>query len=295
MNFSKLNIETLFIIAFVICVVYSSFLLFSFKNELMYTYGVLETAEADRSSGAFVSLYATIGFTFFLGLVTLMFLKKFGQAELVYVEKRKNEDTVNEIEVKSDVQQLDIGFYKNIKPSLSLDERLELGLNRICNDLKAGQGALYVKEQKGRKEVYAFKKGFAINALEDNKKEFVAGDGIIGQVVKEAKSMIITDVPENYVRIESGLGNSSPTVLLACPALVENKVLGVIELALFSKLNQAENDFLNNCLAIFAQWLDEQKIDEEVEQGQKEKKNEDKEMKDMKEKKAKNINKSADK
>ena len=42
---------------------------------------------------------------------------------------------------------------------------------------------------------------------------------------------MLTNVPSNYIKISSGLGNAKPSNLIILPVLFENKVKAVIELA----------------------------------------------------------------
>jgi len=57
---------------------------------------------------------------------------------------------------------------------------------------------------------------------------------LVGQVAKDKKMRIITDIPGNYVScISSGSGHARPNHLLIYPMIYENKVVGIIELASF--------------------------------------------------------------
>jgi PAS domain S-box-containing protein len=57
------------------------------------------------------------------------------------------------------------------------------------------------------------------------------GDGLIGTAAKEQKTVYITQIPENYIRITSGLGQANPKCLLIVPIIRENEIHGAIELA----------------------------------------------------------------
>ena len=63
---------------------------------------------------------------------------------------------------------------------------------------------------------------------------FRPGDGIVGQAALEKKPILITDPPEDYVQIASGLGKATPTNIIVIPVLFEEQVLAVIELASFT-------------------------------------------------------------
>src|SRR5437868_1883899 len=60
---------------------------------------------------------------------------------------------------------------------------------------------------------------------------FLIGEGLVGQAAFERKTVALDDVPPGYIKIGSGLGNSSAAGIIVMPVLFENQVLGVIELA----------------------------------------------------------------
>ncbi len=62
---------------------------------------------------------------------------------------------------------------------------------------------------------------------------FKIGEGISGQVAKNKTLMHLTSIPEGYLKIQSGLGKSSPTNLLIIPLLLNKETVGIIELASF--------------------------------------------------------------
>jgi len=63
---------------------------------------------------------------------------------------------------------------------------------------------------------------------------FRVGEGLVGQCAFEKERILISDVPEDYVRIGSGLGEASPLNIVVLPVLFEGSVKAVIELASFS-------------------------------------------------------------
>ena len=72
----------------------------------------------------------------------------------------------------------------------------------------------------------------------------MVGEGLAGQCYLEKATLLLTDVPANYVRITSGLGQAPPTCVLILPLLVNNAVEGVFELASFRVFAPHEIDFL---------------------------------------------------
>ncbi len=74
---------------------------------------------------------------------------------------------------------------------------------------------------------------------------FAVGEGMVGQCAKEKKRILFTSVPDDYVRINSGLGSSPPLNIIVVPVLFEGSVRAVFELASFSPFSQTHQAFLD--------------------------------------------------
>jgi signal transduction histidine kinase/CheY-like chemotaxis protein/HAMP domain-containing protein len=74
---------------------------------------------------------------------------------------------------------------------------------------------------------------------------FRLGQGLVGQCAKEKKRILLTEVPGDYVRINSGLGSSPPLNIIVLPVLFEGSVRAVVELASFSPFSIAHKAFLD--------------------------------------------------
>jgi signal transduction histidine kinase/DNA-binding response OmpR family regulator len=67
----------------------------------------------------------------------------------------------------------------------------------------------------------------------DNAPEQLApGEGLVGQCYTERQRIVLTEIPEGYFRIVSALGETAPRAILLQPAIYEDQVRAVIELAL---------------------------------------------------------------
>lgn len=78
--------------------------------------------------------------------------------------------------------------------------------------------------------------------------EFPIGEGLIGQAALEQQFILVTDIPEDYIHIESGLGEAVPQNILVMPFLYENVVKGVIELGSFHVMNEITLEFLRQVM-----------------------------------------------
>ena len=75
--------------------------------------------------------------------------------------------------------------------------------------------------------------------------EFEIGEGLVGQVAFEKERIILSNIPNNYIKINSGLGKAKPSNLIILPVLFENKVKAVIELASLDIFSETHLDFLS--------------------------------------------------
>jgi HAMP domain-containing protein len=73
---------------------------------------------------------------------------------------------------------------------------------------------------------------------------FKIGEGLVGQSALELKPILVTQAPEDYVRITSGLGEGAPVNVIVLPVLFEEQVMGVIELASFQRFTPTQQTFL---------------------------------------------------
>ncbi|MFJ9742451.1 HAMP domain-containing protein, partial [Streptomyces sp. NPDC101166] len=69
--------------------------------------------------------------------------------------------------------------------------------------------------------------------------------GLVHQAAREKKRILVEGAPPHYIKINSGLGEASPTTIVIIPILFEDKLLGVIELASFSRFSDVHLAFFD--------------------------------------------------
>jgi HAMP domain-containing protein/signal transduction histidine kinase/DNA-binding response OmpR family regulator len=78
--------------------------------------------------------------------------------------------------------------------------------------------------------------------------EFKLGEGLVGQAALEKQRIVVTDVPGDYIQVNSALGHAKPLNLAVVPILFEDEVKGVIELASFHQFTPIQLAFLDQLL-----------------------------------------------
>jgi len=116
-------------------------------------------------------------------------------------------------------------------------------LSLLAKTKEISQGAFFISDTKNGKPVIKFLTGFASPDPDNTTDIFELGEGFPGQAAKDGNMIIISDIPQGYLSVESGLGKSSPVSLLILPVKFDNKVLAVIELASFHKFTADDELF----------------------------------------------------
>ncbi|CAK0780079.1 two-component system, sensor histidine kinase and response regulator [Azospirillaceae bacterium] len=81
---------------------------------------------------------------------------------------------------------------------------------------------------------------------------FSLGEGLVGQCALEKTSIIITNVPNDYLKIGSALGEASPRVIVVMPVISQTNVAAVIEIAAFEEFQPRHLQLLDEVAPIIA-------------------------------------------
>src|SRR5207237_1136395 len=68
---------------------------------------------------------------------------------------------------------------------------------------------------------------------------FKFGESLVGQAALEKSPILLSEAPTDYIKISSGLGEAAPVNIIVLPILLEEQVLGVIELASLSSYSNS--------------------------------------------------------
>src|SRR5206468_4229039 len=71
------------------------------------------------------------------------------------------------------------------------------------------------------------------------------GEGLVGQASYERQRILLARVPDDYIKISSGLGEAAPANIVVLPVLFEGRVRAVIELASFDRFSPIHLTFLD--------------------------------------------------
>ncbi|MDH5381894.1 MAG: PAS domain-containing protein [Cyclobacteriaceae bacterium] len=126
-----------------------------------------------------------------------------------------------------------------------MDVFAENVLRNLVKYLGVNQGGLYlVENEDGGEEFLSLASCYAWDKERHGDQKFYKGEGLAGQVWQEGLSIYITDVPDTYIKITSGLGNANPKFVFISPIKVNDEIQGVIEVASFTEIEEYKRDFI---------------------------------------------------
>src|SRR5262249_14788279 len=86
---------------------------------------------------------------------------------------------------------------------------------------------------------------YADDGKDGHPSELNFGEGLVGQCSIEKRRMLITDLPEDTVRVASGLFSAKPRSVIVLPVLYEGQIKAVIELASLGAYTASHLAFLD--------------------------------------------------
>lgn len=121
--------------------------------------------------------------------------------------------------------------------------------------LEVNQGGLFVKTEAEEKTWLELVACYAYEKKKHSEKRLALGQGLVGQCAQEQKMMVLTNVPDQYTTITSGLGEATPSCIVIIPLCWNEEVYGVVELASFHRLAEHQLAFLEKVAEIIASSL----------------------------------------
>ena len=120
-------------------------------------------------------------------------------------------------------------------------------LSELAPLVSAQHGVFYTLAslEDGGEPVLRYQAGYGYKERKNLANQFRLGEGLVGQCAQEKERILLTDVPGDYVRINSGLGESPPLNIIVLPILFEGSVRAVVELASFSHFSPTHQAFLD--------------------------------------------------
>jgi hypothetical protein len=128
----------------------------------------------------------------------------------------------------------------------TVEELCDTVLRALIRRAGANQGGLFLHHQVDQHEVLQLTACFAYERKKHHNLEIPVGSGVLGQAFLEGGITELSDIPTNYVKITSGLGEALPRFITLVTLEAENKKVGVLEIAFFTRPEEKIIEFLKS-------------------------------------------------
>jgi methyl-accepting chemotaxis protein len=136
-------------------------------------------------------------------------------------------------------------------------------LRNLINYIEVNQGTIFVVDDSAEDDIiFEIKAAVAYDRRKFMKKKVAIGEELVGRCAYERKTIYMTDIPNNYIQITSGLGTANPSALLLVPLVLNDEIFGIIELASFKPLEEYKIAFVEKLAESIASTIATVKVNE---------------------------------
>ncbi len=128
-----------------------------------------------------------------------------------------------------------------IRGEKEIKELAQNVINMLTPYLGAQIGAIYIHNGNNRLELVG---SYAFHHRKENTNIVEFGQGLVGQAALEKKPIIFSQIPDDYIKINSGLGSSVPKNIFVYPFFYEDDVKGVIEIGSVDEFTDLHKELL---------------------------------------------------
>jgi HAMP domain-containing protein/signal transduction histidine kinase/CheY-like chemotaxis protein len=139
-------------------------------------------------------------------------------------------------------------FSRMLQGERDLTTVSNLIMSELAPLVNAQYGVFYVTERDGDEMALELASSYGAESREDLKAKFRLREGLVGQAAADKRPILLQNVPGDFIRIGSGLGAASPASVAILPALFEDEVKAVIELASFNEFSETHQSFLDQLM-----------------------------------------------
>jgi two-component system chemotaxis sensor kinase CheA len=188
-----------------------------------------------------------------IGIVSSAFNQ---MAESLEIQGSREKEWIQQLRDHGWLHRSMIELFTSIQEIDDIKEAAEGVLYKIMPQLGASFGVIYINLHSEKDQSVKLEKMASYAAdhstIATHAESFKVGEGLIGQCALEKKRIVLSDVPPEYLQIQSGLGVSAPRQLLIFPLLFGDLLKGVIEIASLNRFTEIQIEFMEQLSTLLA-------------------------------------------
>jgi methyl-accepting chemotaxis protein len=163
------------------------------------------------------------------------------------IKAKKEEELRQEENVQRNWASQGVALFSDIlrKNNDNLERLSYEVISNIVRYTNSNQGGIFIVNDNDRDHLYLEMTAcYAYNRQKFLNKAIELGEGLIGRCYQEKEKIFLTEIPDNYIKITSGLGDNNPSCLLLIPLTYNNNIYGILEIATFNVFHDYEIEFV---------------------------------------------------
>ncbi|NMG05363.1 HAMP domain-containing protein [Brasilonema sp. UFV-L1] len=136
-------------------------------------------------------------------------------------------------------------FTRMLQGQRDLETVSKLILSELAPLVGGAHGVFYIMDTIDESQNLKLLSSYAYRERKHLANRFHLGEGLVGQCALEKERILLTEVPHDYIKISSGLGEATPLNVVVLPVLFEGQVTAVVELASFRRFSEIHLSFFD--------------------------------------------------
>ncbi|QQS50141.1 MAG: GAF domain-containing protein [Bacteroidota bacterium] len=118
-------------------------------------------------------------------------------------------------------------------------------ISNMVNYTGSNQGGIFILNDNDHENMFLEMSAcYAYDRQKFLKKRIEVGEGLVGRCFQEKERILLTDIPSDYIKISSGLGEVNPNCLLLIPLAYNDRIFGIMEIASVNTYQSFEIEFM---------------------------------------------------